>query len=234
MGAQSQFYREMMLEITNKELALFDMSKVREFDYKELRENFGKYIFFTSMDLAVSRAESADYTAVMTIAVDSDMNWFVVRIDHGRWDMHETMDILFTKHLKRFNPLKIGVERAAHQQVFNDFMTSRMIREQIIKTVVPLKSNSKLAKEVRIATLVPNVSMGKIWIDKRESPSKRELLHEMDMMTKESSLSAHDDLVDCLAGFNEAGFVVYPGEYRGTEVAESEDYDLGNYSDSYY
>jgi len=233
MGAQSQFYREMMLEITNKELALFDMSKIREFDYKELKKNFHKYMFFTSMDLAVSRAESADFTAVMTIAVDSDMNWFLVQVDHGRWDMHETMDVLFEKHIKRFNPLKIGVERAAHQQVFNDFMTNRMVTEQIIKPIVPLKSNSKLAKEVRIATLVPNVSMGKIWFYSRETASKRELYHEMDMMTKESSLSRHDDLVDCLAGFNEAGFVVYPGEYRGTEIVGQESFDFDDYTDNY-
>jgi len=148
--------------------------------------------------------------------------------------MHETLDYLFDRHIKKYNPLRIGVERAAHQQVFNDFMTKRMIQEQVIKEIYPLKSNSQLAKEVRIATLVPVVSMGKMWIYKHNTPTKRELLHEMDMMTREACLAQHDDAVDCLASFTEQGFVTYPGEYRGTEVGEGELYEMDDYSDNYY
>ena len=120
--------------------------------------------------------------------------------------------------------MKIGVERAAHQQVFNDFMLQRMVQEQIVKEIYPLKSNSQLSKEVRIATLVPVVEMQKLWLSKNTSPAKRELLHEMEMMTREASLSQHDDMVDCLASFTEQGFVVYPGEYRGSEVVGDEDW----------
>jgi hypothetical protein len=234
MGAQSQFYREMMLEITNKELALFQMNKIREFDYEDLRENFPKFLFFTAMDLAVSRKQSADFTFIITVAVDSDMNWYCVKMDHGRWDMQKTLDILFENHLKKYNPLKIGVERAAHQQVFNDFMLQRMIQEQIVKEIYPLNSNSQLAKETRIATLVPVINTGKLWIHKKTSPAKRELLHELDMMTREACLSQHDDGADCLASFTEQGFVVYPGEYRGTEIVGEDPFDLDDYTDSYY
>jgi hypothetical protein len=113
-------------------------------------------------------------------------------------------------------------------------MNQRMIQEQIVKEIYPLKSNSQLKKEVRIATLVPVVSMRKLWLPKGNFASKRELLHEMDMMTREASLSQHDDGVDCLASFTEQGFVVYPGEYRGSEVAEGELYDLGDYQDNYF
>ncbi len=220
MGAEGEFYREMMLEITNKELQLFDIKKIREFDTEDIKENFPNMLFFTAIDLAVSRKQSADFTAIITIGVDDDQNWFIVRADHGRWDMHETMDVLFERHLKKYNPLRIGAERASHQLVFNDFLTQRMLREQVIKEVYPLASNSQLSKEVRIATLVPNVEMGKIWIEKRDTSSKRELLHELSMMTREACLAPHDDLADCLASFNEPGFVVYPGGWKGTETGE--------------
>ncbi len=232
MGAKAEFYREMMLEITNKELQLFDLNKIREFDREDLKEAFPNMLFFTAIDLAASRKESADFTAIITIGVDADQNWFLVRIDHGRWDMHETMDVLFERHLKKYNPLRIGAERASHQLVFNDFLTSRMLKEQVIKEIFPLKSNSQLAKEVRIATLVPNVEMGKIWVEKRNTSSKRELLHELEMMTREACLAAHDDLADCLASFNEPGFVVYPGGWKGTETGEP-DFDYGDYQDNY-
>jgi hypothetical protein len=143
------------------------------------------------------------------------------------------MDRLFNEHLKRYNPLKIGVEGSALQQVFNDFMVQRMIQEKLVKEVFPLKSNSSVKKETRIATLVPTVSMGKLWIYKKEEPSKRELLHELEMMTREACLSAHDDLADCLASFTESGFVVYPGEYRGSELGGSDDWDWSEFSDNY-
>ena len=234
MGAEGQFYREMMLEITNREMALFKMERIKHFHYEDLKPRFPTMLFYTAMDLAVSRKQSADYTAIITIAVDSEMNWYVVRIDHGRYDMNETMRRLFDNHIKKYNPMSIGLERAAHQQVFNDFMQQKMIQEGIVKEIVPLKSNSAVSKELRIATLVPVINTGKLFLsDKLRPDSERELLHELSMMTREACLAQHDDLADCLASFTEQGFVTYPGDYKGTEIVGEDDIVYEEYSDNY-
>ena len=234
MGAEGQFYREMMLEITNREMALFNMERIKKFHYEDLKPRFPQMLFYTAMDLAVSRKQSADYTAIITIAVDSEANWYVVRIDHGRYDMNETMRILFDKHIKKYNPMSIGLERAAHQQVFNDFMQQRMIREGIVKEIVPLKSNSIVSKEMRIATLVPVINTGKLFLaDTLRPDSERELRHELSMMTREACLAQHDDLADCLASFTEQGFVTYPGDYKGTEIVGEDEIIYEEYSDNY-
>ena len=232
MGAESEFYREMMLQVTNDELALFKTADFKYFSYAELKDNFPKMLFFTSIDLAISREEYADFTAVMTIAVDHNHNWYVVRVDHGRWDVQESLDTLMS-HIKAYNPLKLGVEKATHQQVFNDIMQHRFIKEQVALQVHHFTGNSKIKKEYRIGALKPRFVMGQIHFRDDNNASVRELEHELKMMTREACLARHDDVADVLAGMNDEGFVVYPGNFVGSEV-KGDGFDMGEYTDSYF
>ena len=232
MGAESEFYREYMLQVISDDVRLFKKNMFKYFNYKELKEKFPNMLFFTSMDLAVSRKQSADYTAIITIGVDSDKNWFVVKADHGRFDPTKTLDILFN-HVRMYGPLGVGVENAALQQVLDHFMNERMVRENTFFNVVRLKGNSAIKKEIRIAGLHPRFSLGKVWFNKRDSATKVELEHELNMMTREACLAQHDDVADCLANFTDEDFVFYPGESMGSEIQKSvDDFDLDDYHDS--
>jgi hypothetical protein len=132
-----------------------------------------------------------------------------------------------------YNPLAVGAENAALQQVLDHFMNERMIRENTFFNVIKLKGNSAIKKEVRIAGLHPRFSLGKVWFDKRDTATKVELEHELSMMTREACLAQHDDVADCLANFTDEDFVFYPGESTGTEIASAVDeFDFDDYSDS--
>ena len=232
MGAESEFYREYMLQVVSDDVRLFKKNMFRYYDYNELKDKFPGMLFFTSMDLAVSRKQSADYTAILTIGVDSSKNWFVVKANHGRWDPTKTLDILF-EHVKMYAPLAVGVENAALQQVLDHFMNERMIRENTFFNIVKLKSNSAIKKEVRISGLHPRFSLGKVWFNKRETATKVELEHELSMMTREACLAQHDDVADCLANFTDEDFVFYPGDSMGSEIQGAVDeLNFDDYKDS--
>ena len=232
MGAESEFYREYMLQVISDDVRLFKKSMFRYFEYDDLKKKFPSMLFFTSIDLAVSRKQSADYTAIITIGVDKDKNWFIVKADHGRFDPTQTLDILFN-HVRAFAPLGVGVENAALQQVLDHFMNERMIRENTFFNVIRLKGNSSIKKEVRIAGLHPRFSLGKVWFNKHDSATKVELEHELSMMTREACLAQHDDVADCLANFTDEDFVFYPGDGMGTEIESSvDDFDFDDYEDN--
>jgi phage terminase large subunit-like protein len=202
------------------------------FDYDELKKKFPNMLFFTSMDLAVSRKQSADYTAIITIGVDNNKNWYVVQADYGRLNPTQTLDVLF-KHVRKFSPLAVGAENAALQQVLDHFMQEKMVRENTFFTIQKLKGNSSIKKEIRIAGLHPRFNLGKIWFPKGDNQAIAELEHELMMMTKEACLAQHDDLADCLANFTDEDFVFYPGENMGTEIQDAVDeFDFDDYLDN--
>ena len=116
LGAEAEFFREMFLEVANEETQIFKADWFKEFSLKELRKNKQKYNFFTSMDLAVSRKDSADRSVVMTIAVNGDGHWFVVDMAAGRFSPTEVIDILF-KQVSAWKPLEVRAKKAALQQV---------------------------------------------------------------------------------------------------------------------
>jgi len=233
--AEDDFYREMMLEVVNEEMRIFKNTYYREFDYNSMKKHFHTMNFFTTMDLAVSKKESGDYVFVMTIGVNAEGHWFLVKIDGGRFDPTETIDILFD-HVKAFQPIEVRAEKAALQQVLDHFIELKMRETNTFFYYTGLENNSMMSKNFRINGLRPLMKRGRIhFVRDRDETSMAELYYEMRGYTKIGGTTAHDDAIDCLANFLDPGFVVAPAESSGTEVASMSDEDMeGDSLDDYY
>jgi predicted phage terminase large subunit-like protein len=222
MGAEADFFREMMLEVINDDLRIFKDNYFRPYSYKQKRHRLHELNFFTTIDFAVSQKQEADYTAVITIGVDKDNNWFIVRCDVKRMNPSEAIETLF-KHVREFKPLEVRGEKAAIQQVLNHFIELKMEEEQLYFNLQPLTNNSTQSKEYRIMGLQPKMKKKQVFFPHDiDEVSIGELIYELKGYTKAGKTTAHDDAADCLANFLDPDFIVAPttGQERGTEVAK--------------
>ncbi|NOQ31122.1 MAG: hypothetical protein GQ570_08380 [Helicobacteraceae bacterium] len=219
LGEEASFYREYMLQITSEETRVFKDSWLQYFNYDVVKEQFSQMNFFTSMDIAVSSKNSSDYRVVSTIGVDKNKNIFVVRMDVGKYDPSEIIDILF-QHVRQYNPIETRAEKASLQQVLDHFIQLEMQRTGTYFNYKGLENNSSQQKEYRITALQPLFKTKKIWIpsDKNED-AFAEFDYEYKGFTKEGATTEHDDVLDCLANFLDPDFIVYPSSAKqGTEI----------------
>ena len=232
-GAEADFYREMMLEVVNDDLRIFESEWFKRYQYKEFKSQLGKCNVFTSLDLAVSKKQSGDFTVIITIAVNEEGHWFIVKCDVGRFNPSETMDKLF-EHVTMFKPLEVRAEKAALQQVLDHFIDQRMMDTGVYFNYTPLENNSVISKELRIVALQPKMRMKHIHFPTDiDQDGIAELEYEMMGYIKTGPTTAHDDCVDCLGNFLDPDFIVVPNAKSGTEV-EGDMYDFDNMGDEAY
>lgn len=234
-GAEAEFYREMMLEVVNEDLRIFKDEYFKEYDYNVVSKNFAQMNFFTTMDLAVSKKTSGDFTVITTIGVNSEGHWFIVRIDVGKFDPTQTINILF-EHVSEFKPIETRAEKAALQQVLDHFIEKKMEALNTYFFYQGLENNSSVSKEFRINALQPMMKMGRIHFPRnKHEHAIAELYYEMKGYIKTGKTTAHDDAVDCIANFLDPGFVIAPMADIGSEIDCIGNDDLGSESlDDYY
>lgn len=234
-GAEAEFYREMMLEVVNEDLRIFKDEYFKEYDYDKEAKNFAQMNFYTTMDLAVSKKTSGDFTVVTTIGINSDGHWFIVKIDVGKFDPSQTINVLF-EHIREFKPIETRAEKAALQQVLDHFIELKMSETKNYFYYQGLENNSSISKEFRINALQPMMKMGKIHFPRNKFGSAiAELYYEMKGYIKTGATTAHDDAVDCLANFLDPGFVIPPTQESGTEVDGAVEENWGDDNlDDYY
>lgn len=222
LDEEASFYREYMLQVTSEETRVFKDSWLRYYDYDKVKERFSEMHFFTSLDLAVSVKQSGDYRVIATIGVDKNRNWYIVKLDVGKYNPSEVIEILF-KHNRLYKPLMIKAEKASLQQVLDHFIQLEMERTGEYFAYEGLTNNSMTGKEARISALQPLFKTGKIFIPRdRDVESFAEFDYEYKGFTREGAVTAHDDVLDCIANFLDPEFIVAPSGTNGSEVAGDE------------
>jgi|GEM_PF-3153014 len=233
MGAEADFYREMMLEVVNDDLRVFEEGFFKYYEYEQIKTEMNKMNFFTSMDLAVSKKQSGDFSVVTTIGVNSDGHWFIVKSDVGRYNPTQVINKLF-EHVVMFKPLEVRAEKAALQQVLDHFIQLKMMDTGVYFNYDGLTNNSIVSKEFRINALQPKMKMGHIHFPTDiDLEAIAELEYEMKGYIKTGATTAHDDAVDCLANFLDPNFVFTPMANGGTEVIGDGDSFDDLYGDDY-
>ena len=197
MGKLDLWIREKMCLASNPETMKFKQEDLRHYVRGDIAGR--KMAKFTTVDLAISQKDSADYTAIVTVGVTSDNQWFVLDIDHGRWDPSETINRLFLAVAKH-RPLAVGIETVAFQAALAHFIEREMVKRNQFFQIVPLRAEKK--KELRILAMQPRFKAGTVWIP--ETASWRMELED-ELLTFDHG--AHDDLIDALAYMEQ---IAYP------------------------
>lgn len=160
---------------------------------------------FTTCDPAISKKQYADYTALVTIAVDQLNRWYVLSARRFRGGAHEIIDEI-VKEIRQYHPGVLGVETIAFQAALRDFLLDRLRELSIRCQVVELKTGSGRGKRSRIEGLVPVFSAGRVFLREGIGP---ELGDEL-LLWSPAKETGHDDIVDALSHHGTLAFPAHP------------------------
>ena len=190
-GMIDVFYREYMNIAISPETQIFRREYFRYYDPKDIIPKALTWNIFTAVDLAISKADTADYTAVVTVAVSPENHWFVLDVDYGRYSPSEAIDAIF-RAVQKWRPIVVGIEKVAYQESLEHFLIKEMPQRGIFFRVQPLRAEKK--KELRIQALQPRFVAGTVWFP-QNAPFLAELEAELLMFPR----GKHDDIIDALA-----------------------------------
>ena len=214
-GKLDIWYRERLCQAIASENQVFRKEWFNFYSPNEVNRIKEISNVYIACDLAISEKDSADYTAIVVVAVDKDSNWYVLDCVYGRFQPAETIDILFGL-VVRYQPIEVGVESVAFQALFLHNIEEEMRKRNIFFSLSPLKSSK--AKELRIKSLQPRFKAGKIFF-----PDIADWLPEMEAELLMFPRAKHDDLIDALAYISQIAkppAQEFPEKYKTTEIPE--------------
>jgi phage terminase large subunit-like protein len=170
---------------------------------------------FVSIDTAMSKSDSADFTGIIKNHVDELNNWFI-QAKKYKINPRELINLIFKFHEEGYE--KIGVEETVYLDAIKPFIDEEMAKRNKYPRIIPLKHHG-IKKEQRIRGLIPKYEAGQIYHIEGEC---LELEEELVRFPK----APHDDLSDAMAyqiqiaeqGFGgsasmESDFKLYSTEY---------------------
>jgi len=206
----SVFYREYLCEVVGDEDQLFKeeyiqyweghLEVVDDEDFNLLHvksinnERFDPALklpvnTFTGVDPASSTRQTADYSTIVTVAVDSQDRRFVLPYYRKHARPMELADSIM-KRYKIYKPLRNRIETVGYQEMLRDYLKRKCEEKNIFIPGLEIKHNPRNTKSARLETMEPYFIGRKVHIQ----PDMDELENELIMYPR----GKHDDLLDGL------------------------------------
>lgn len=144
--------------------------------------------YVTTVDLAISQKDYADYSVVMTTAMSTDDRIFVVEYKNWRANPSEVIEEIY-RHQTKYRSL-VGVEATGYQQSLMHYLQLDGQKRGHYLHVEPIQSRS--SKEQKIRGLIPFYNNGLIF----HSPDGTD---ELEDQLKRFPYGKHDDICDAFS-----------------------------------
>jgi predicted phage terminase large subunit-like protein len=182
------FSLQYLNKLTNPEDAIFKFEDILKYQDLPMPVRY-----FMTIDPALSEDPTADYSVIMTCAVDADNNLYVVDYFRDRVNPRVLIDKIFDKAIEH-KPVKIGIETIAFQRILSFWLEDQMRDRNIFLPIEELQTSNKI-KPDRILALQPRFSAKTVYI----KPYMAELEDELIRFRYPDMNQEHDDLIDALA-----------------------------------
>ena len=203
-------------------LSSFDTSGADVFKeewFKTAEEpQYGSYI--VAIDLAgfeeVGKNASAskkrlDETAIAIVKLEDNGNWWVHKIQHGRWDIRETA-VNILKVIRDFEPTSIGIERGALKNAVLPYLNDLMRKNNIYSHIHDLTHGNKKKIDRVVWSLQGRMEHGRVTFNEKEDWSEFK-----DQLIMFPTAGVHDDLVDALSYIDQLAITSYNTDYEEDE-----------------
>jgi predicted phage terminase large subunit-like protein len=179
--------------------------------YKPTKGFHADLDIFVAGDLAISKAEHADWTVFYVAGLDKDGNVYFLDEFRGKWDAAEIIDIMFEIH-RKWKPKAFGLEKGQISLTLDKFLQRRKDEEGLFDLHVEELPPGKADKELRARTIQGLMALGKVywpegalWVDE----AWNELLR--------FPAGVKDDRVDAAAWI---GKMIAERKYSGTKATK--------------
>lgn len=154
------------------------------------------FLYFCSVDPAVSEKDSSDPSVIITIAVNSRKQIFITDISR-EWINPDHLINGILNTAKKVNPLKFGIETTAFQKVLKFFLDKEAKARKQHINIIEIKRSSHISKQERIKRLQPYFKAGQVFLcaDKDNlTETQIAFLDELDSFP----YGRYDDILDAL------------------------------------
>jgi predicted phage terminase large subunit-like protein len=206
------FSNQYLNEIIPSDLQTFKKKWFRY--YEKLPKLVNTFIY---IDPALSEADTADYTGIVVVDVDTEGTWYIRHATRMRVTPTQLIQMCFRLNLQ-FKPRVIGIEQVAFQKALLYFLNEEMKRRGIAIPVTGIQPPTNQTKQARILSLVPRFEWGHILMAQG--------LHDLEMELLQFPRGAHDDLIDSLASIEQIAMRPTPqDEFKNKPGPNSPDYE---------
>lgn len=153
---------------------------------------------FMGMDPAASTSSRADYTVIMVIGVDADLNRYCIDMWRRRERAIDVVDEMIRLY-KRYNPFKTYVESNGFQSILAQEADRRMREENIWIPGLQAKNTARNQKDDRLEGMQPEFARRMVYLHALEFDNNRQAKTVFDPFIDELSFfprTQHDDCLD--------------------------------------
>jgi hypothetical protein len=152
-----------------------------------------------------------DETAIAIVKIEDNGNWWVERIDHGRWDIMQTA-VKILKAIREFKPVSTGIERGALKNAVLPYLTDLMRKNNVYTHINDLTHGNKKKVDRVVWSLQGRMEHGRISFN--EDEDWKEFKDQLIMFP---TAGVHDDLVDALSYIDQIAVSNYQQDYEDDE-----------------
>jgi len=186
MGIPESYAQEYLNHPIDERTSFFNRG-----DLKPIQKPDENLTYYFGVDLAVSTAQRADFTAIAIVGVSPSGKLKVVDFRRGRWDALQTIDELFDAH-RQYNPETVVIERGAIEKAIGPFLYAEMNKRGVFMNLRPETPTKD--KMSRARSLQARMRAGGVEFDK-DAPWYPDLEEEITRFP----MGKHDDQVDALS-----------------------------------
>lgn len=147
----------------------------------------------SACDLAISKADHANYSVIVTVGVDEKDDIYVLDVRRARWDSAEIVNELIDVQ-RQWRPQLIGIERTHVEQAIGPFLEKRIREEKLWSMAVESLNPGKRDKQLRAKPIQGRMKQGKVLL-----PKGRAFLEWFVPELLRFPNGTHDDGVDAIA-----------------------------------
>jgi hypothetical protein len=116
---------------------------------------------FTNTNYSESRKKKLDQSAIAVVKVTSDGDWWIRKIEHGRWDVQESAQRIL-KNIRQFRPLGSGMERGTVRNAVMPYLSDLMRANNTYANIQDLSHGGKNKADRIVWALQGRFEHGKI------------------------------------------------------------------------
>lgn len=155
-----------------------------------------------------------DESAIAIVKVEDNGDWWVAKIDHGRWDIRETA-VNILKAIRDYQPIAVGIERGALKNAVLPYLNDLMRKNNIYAHIQDLTHGNKKKTDRVVWSLQGRLEHGRVKFNEEQDWDEFK-----DQLIMFPTTGVHDDLVDALSYTDQLAVTSYNADY------EEDDYEV--------
>ena len=161
-----------------------------------------------------SKNKRLDEHAIAIVKVLDNGDWWVKKIDHGRWDIM-TVAVHILKTVREYRPIATGIERGALKNAVLPYLSDLMRKNNVYTHIHDLTHGNKKKVDRVVWSLQGRMEHGRVSFNEDEDWSEFQ-----DQLVMFPTAGVHDDLVDALSYIDQLAISTYQQNY------EDDDYEV--------